>query len=701
LKYSENILSANESYFETALESSSLGIGDVHVTRSNATISGVLSWQYTVTFVALDGDIDLLSINSSSLTSGSASVAEFLKGQANEFIIEPKKASGAVVQDLDSASGFKGKDLFYTELWNSDASGPGQLPNWYQDGDLATYNSVEYCIQKIAIASGTTGNFTLTYDTSSRLNGTYATTSSLSTMYVTAYGLKLALEELSNIESVDVTSSGTYSSGLTFSVTFTGNFGALPTLGIHGVTGSVSVIQTGVTEIQTIVTRADTDFVPEVQTILTSGTITGGTFKINFYGHTEKSSSIAYDAVATSVKSALESMSFVGSVKVTRTTISSSSGTYMWAITFLDPVGDVPTMVITSSLTGTSPTVTVAEVTKGTSSLGGTFVLSYMGQYTNNLAFDASAQSVKDELEALSTVTEVEVYKEDLYNGHKWTVTFTKQLGNLPAIVAYPFQYEIQTISTTGGSPTPLGGSFYLTYMNESTNVLSFDVSAAGLEAALESLSSIGNVDVNRVVSTNGQYTWSVTFRSDIGNVDMIVPTYSGLTGSNAKVTVVETVSGSSASLTGENPSVIVEEKVAGLPSYTANYYASSIGSYLLAVRQLTPGGLTGSYFDNQWLSGSPVIQRIDPEINFNWANGLITTYGSDYVSIRWVGKLLADVDEEFTLYLTADDGARVYINHTLVLDQWDSVAVFYVLMSTFLQLDILILSLNIRKLLD
>ena len=116
-----------------------------------------------------------------------------------------------------------------------------------------------------------------------------------------------------------------------------------------------------------------------------------------------------------------------------------------------------------------------------------------------------------------------------------------------------------------------------------------------------------------------------------------------------------------------------MREKVQGLPQYTASYTPNATGPYALAVRQLTRGGLSADYFDNQWLLDEPVMQRIDPSINFDWGTGAITTYGRDYVSVRWTGKVVSPTTEEYTFYLEADDGVRLWLDHDLMLDAWDT----------------------------
>ena len=100
---------------------------------------------------------------------------------------------------------------------------------------------------------------------------------------------------------------------------------------------------------------------------------------------------------------------------------------------------------------------------------------------------------------------------------------------------------------------------------------------------------------------------------------------------------------------------------------YTARYVPGKVGSYALAVRQLTPGGLAADFFDNQWLQGPPVVSRVAETVDFAWGTGLITPYGRDYVSIRFQGKVVAPSTEIYTLIVDADEGVRMWWNHTLV----------------------------------
>ena len=79
---------------------------------------------------------------------------------------------------------------------------------------------------------------------------------------------------------------------------------------------------------------------------------------------------------------------------------------------------------------------------------------------------------------------------------------------------------------------------------------------------------------------------------------------------------MTEIVAGSNMTLTGAHPRLTVYEKVAGQPSYTAQYNVDTPGGYLTRVSQLLSGGLSAQYYDNQFLWGTPVLERVDPQVS-------------------------------------------------------------------------------------
>ena len=156
----------------------------------------------------------------------------------------------------------------------------------------------------------------------------------------------------------------------------------------------------------------------------------------------------------------------------------------------------------------------------------GSFILKYrdgVGSTTDNLDFDISALNLKVALEKLTTIGTVDVQRENMGNGHRWTITFLSNLGNLPHLSARKIKQEIQVISTTGGDPNPLAGYFSVTFGGHTTSDLSYDISESGMKAALEVLPSIGTVDVYRTgPSGNGQYSWKIHFRTEVGDLNML-----------------------------------------------------------------------------------------------------------------------------------------------------------------------------------
>ncbi|WP_433429121.1 PA14 domain-containing protein [Nonomuraea sp. CA-141351] len=81
--------------------------------------------------------------------------------------------------------------------------------------------------------------------------------------------------------------------------------------------------------------------------------------------------------------------------------------------------------------------------------------------------------------------------------------------------------------------------------------------------------------------------------------------------------------------------------------------------------------GLSATYFDNADLT-APKLTRIDPGVNFDWgANAPDPAVSADTFSVRWTGKVIADRAETYTFITTSDDGVRLWVDGTLVVDNW------------------------------
>ena len=90
--------------------------------------------------------------------------------------------------------------------------------------------------------------------------------------------------------------------------------------------------------------------------------------------------------------------------------------------------------------------------------------------------------------------------------------------------------------------------------------------------------------------------------------------------------------------------------------------------------RLLSAGnGLQGHYFDTDDLTG-PALVRQDPGVDFDWASGSPdASIASDTFSVRWSGQVEARYTETYSFIVNADDGARLWVNGTLLIDQFES----------------------------
>ena len=85
--------------------------------------------------------------------------------------------------------------------------------------------------------------------------------------------------------------------------------------------------------------------------------------------------------------------------------------------------------------------------------------------------------------------------------------------------------------------------------------------------------------------------------------------------------------------------------------------------------------GLTVEFFKNKELKGEPFFKRTDILINPNWVYGSrqpAFTGSSEFNSLRWTGTITPRVSGEINFLMKSDGGCRLYINNTLLIDDWN-----------------------------
>ncbi|QMU69989.1 glycoside hydrolase family 3 C-terminal domain-containing protein [Streptacidiphilus sp. P02-A3a] len=82
--------------------------------------------------------------------------------------------------------------------------------------------------------------------------------------------------------------------------------------------------------------------------------------------------------------------------------------------------------------------------------------------------------------------------------------------------------------------------------------------------------------------------------------------------------------------------------------------------------------GLTGYFYNNTTLSGSPVLTRNSTTLDSNW-NGASPGTGVNATdwSAKWTGTLKAPATGVYTFATTSDDGSRVILGGRTLVDQW------------------------------
>lgn len=86
--------------------------------------------------------------------------------------------------------------------------------------------------------------------------------------------------------------------------------------------------------------------------------------------------------------------------------------------------------------------------------------------------------------------------------------------------------------------------------------------------------------------------------------------------------------------------------------------------------------GLLGEYYEGNNFSNL-VFRRTDEEINFNWGlNRPIELLSENHFSVRWTGEIQPQYPEVYTFYATSDDGVKLWINDSLIINDWTARAV-------------------------
>lgn len=229
-----------------------------------------------------------------------------------------------------------------------------------------------------------------------------------------------------------------------------------------------------------------------------------------------------------------------------------------------------------------------------TGATGGTFTLTYDGEETDAIAYNATAATVQAELEQLPNLAVGDVVVTGNAGG-PYTVTFGGELAdtNVAAITSDVTELdgtnEVQTVTVDATA-----GNFTITYSGQTTGSLAFNASAATVQTALEALSNLAPGDV--VVTggpgaAGGGTPYTLTFGGTLASTNVAQVTCGDvdLTGGGDTVTPATGTAGVAPTVVittptpGVQPLTIVTADVAAIPtSFSFGGAAHSDGAVTL-----------------------------------------------------------------------------------------------------------------------
>lgn len=188
---------------------------------------------------------------------------------------------------------------------------------------------------------------------------------------------------------------------------------------------------------------------------------------------------------------------------------------------------------------------------------GGTFTLTFSGQTTAGIAYNASAGTVQTALEALSNIAPGDVAITGSAGG-PYTCTFggvyagvdvSQMTGSGASLTGGTVTVattqdsvaginEVERVKITG---TATGGTFKLIFNGETTGTIAYNASPATVQTALEGLATPVPGDFSVTGGDGGP--WTVEFKGNYAatNVDAMTTTANALTGGTVTITTIQT----------------------------------------------------------------------------------------------------------------------------------------------------------------
>jgi len=215
-------------------------------------------------------------------------------------------------------------------------------------------------------------------------------------------------------------------------------------------------------------------------------------------------------------------------------------------------------------------------------------------------------------------------------NNFAYLVTFPIAMGNVPTMIAHTTELTPAGAASVAVSVKSegnvVGGSFTLSFSGETTYALPSQATAGQVATALESLTSIGSVSVQRsAIDSQLGYRWTITFTSPMnaGNVPSLIPDYGGLTVSNPLGTVIMNVTSYDGNEIGGTFTLGFQRS--SLSATTASIAYDASAADMKAALEAMSGGIIPA--------GSISVSRIGPDgqRGYTWLVSFLSDYSRSF----------------------------------------------------------------------
>jgi len=239
----------------------------------------------------------------------------------------------------------------------------------------------------------------------------------------------------------------------------------------------------------------------------------------------------------------------------TSVTISQSLNVYQhgttYTLTYGENDGDIPDLVCNvDSLMSISQSTCTARTVMDGNTISGHF---YLGA-SNSIPFDATAGKMKEIIENIAGINQVEVFRTsgDKQGRYSWMITIHGNVGDvlLFQVSSSLFGKEVSVSVMEVIKGNQLGGSYQFSYKNVESINIPYDANCTTIKVAIEGINGLDDVAVtSKEVSTDeSSKQYLVTFLDvGIGDADLLLATIDSLNGVGAIVTVKEEIKGSEA----------------------------------------------------------------------------------------------------------------------------------------------------------